>query len=190
MYGGNTAFTWTYNQKFDPNVGGTPPVSFNDGKAMYYLVPLSLASAFRSMDTDFGIVPLPKYDENQDDYITLNWSGFMCVPMTAGDLEMVGNVVENLGWINDEIVVPAFYQILLGQKIARNDESAKMLDIIFEDSVYDLGVNLGLYNIMTTCVSSANAKEFASYYEERLNGWNQTVSDYTDACIEYAEERG
>lgn len=187
---GTSAFTWNYDGKYDPNQGGTPPVSFNDGKALYYLVPLSLASNFRSMDTDFGIVPLPKYSEDQDRYITLNWSGFMCVPMSVGDIEMVGTVVENLGWRNDEIVMPAFYDILLGQKIARNEESISMLDIIFDDSVYDLGVGLGIYDVFGSCVSQKKPVEFASYYEKNLKTWNKNVTDYSDACVAYADSVG
>ena len=107
------------------------------------------------MDTDFGILPLPKYDENQEKYETLNWSGFMVIPATAGDLEMVGTVVENLGYLNDKIVLPAFYEILLGQKISRNEESSQMLDIIFEGSVYDLGKQ-ALHNRSSR--ASANAR--------------------------------
>jgi hypothetical protein len=190
LYSGNSAFTWKYSDAYDPNQGGKPPVDFNAGKALFYLVPLSLASTFREMDTDFGILPLPKYDETQENYETLNWSGFMVIPVTAGDLEMVGTVVENLGYLNDKIVLPAFYEILLGQKISRNEESSQMLDIIFKGSVYDLGVNLGLYGITETCCASANAKDFASYYEKSIKGWTKTVDDYTKACEEYAQAAG
>lgn len=190
LYSGNSAFTWGYSHAYDPNIGGVPPVDFNAGKALFYLVPLSLASTFREMETDFGILPLPKYDEAQENYETLNWSGFMVIPATVGDLEMVGTVVENLGYLNDKIVLPAFYEILLGQKISRNEESSQMLDIIFKGSVYDLGVNLGLYGITEACCKSANAKDFASYYEKNIKSWTKTVDDYTKACEEYALAAG
>ncbi|NLB16883.1 MAG: hypothetical protein GX827_08795 [Clostridiales bacterium] len=65
-----------------------------------------------------------------------------------------------------------------------------MLDIIFKGSVYDLGVNLGLYGITETCCASANAKDFASYYEKSIKGWTKTVDDYTKACEEYAQAAG
>ncbi|MGI6742104.1 MAG: hypothetical protein ACOX4O_00365 [Eubacteriales bacterium] len=190
LYSGNSAFIWEYSHAYDPNIGGIPPIDFNAGKALFYLVPLSLASNFREMDTDFGILPLPKYDETQENYETLNWSGFMIIPVTAGDLDMIGTVVENLGYLNDKIVLPAFYEILLGQKVSRNEESSQMLDIIFDGSVYDLGVNLGLYTITQTCCASKNAKDFASYYEKNIKSWTKTVNDYTKACEEYAQAAG
>ena len=111
-------------------------------------------------------------------------------PLTVSDPGMVGNIVENLGWRNDEIVFPVFYDVLLGQKIARNEESIKMLDIIFDGSAYDLGVGLGIYGIFSSCVSSKKPVEFASYYEKNLKTWNKTVSEYTDACVSYADSVG
>lgn len=185
----NTSYTWEYALKYDPNAGGIPPVSFDSGRALFYLVPLSLAKSFRETDVDFGIVPLPKLDEIQKDYITLNWSGFMCVPLTAGDPQFVGSVVELLAYYNGEIVIPAFYDILLGQKISRDEDSVLMLNIIFKNNVYDLGVNLGLYNILYSMVSSPNA-EFASYYAKNEKSFNKTVSDYYQAHVKYAENNG
>ncbi len=185
----NISFTWAYAGKYDPNAGGIPPVSFDSGRALFYLVPLSLAKTFRETDVDFGIVPLPKLDEVQKDYITLNWSGFMCVPLTVGDPSFVGNVVELLAYYNGEIVIPAFYDILLGQKISRDEDSVLMLNIIFKNNVYDLGVNLGMYNILTSVVSSTNA-EFASYYAKNEKTFNKTVSDYYQAHVKYAENNG
>ena len=40
----------------------------------------------REMDDDFGILPLPLYDENQDRYYNsiASWSGaFYCIPRNA-----------------------------------------------------------------------------------------------------------
>lgn len=188
----NTAdisYTWKYSMSYDPNAGGIPPVSFDSGRALFYLVPLSLAKNFRETDADFGIVPLPKLDEVQKDYITLNWSGFMCVPLSASDPSFTGSVVELLAYYNKEIVMPAFYDILLGQKISRDEDSVLMLDIIFKGNVYDLGVNLGIYNILTDIVSSQNA-EFTSYYAKNEKAFNKTITDYYQAHIKYQENIG
>jgi hypothetical protein len=174
---------------YDPNAGGIPPVSFDSGRALFYLVPLSLAKTFRETEVDFGIIPLPKLDEVQKDYITLNWAGFMSVPLTVSDPAFVGSVVELLGYYNSEIVIPAFYDILLGQKISRDDDSVKMLDIIFNNTVYDLGVNLGMYSILNTVVSSTG-KEFTSYYAANEKTFNKTVSDYYEAHVKYVENQG
>ena len=188
LKGGNTAFTWNYSAEYDPNNNGTPPVDFNEGRALYYLVPLSLASHFRTMDVEFGILPMPKYNDAQEEYLSLNWAGYMCVPMTAGDLEFTGKVVDLLGYYNSTIVKPAFYDILLGQKITRDEESMRMLDIVFNGAVYDFGVALGLYGIFNTVVSGDG--NFVSYYEKNEKTWNSTITKYATACEEYMQYNG
>jgi len=185
---GNLAFTWNYSAEYDPNDNGKPPVDFNEGRALFYLVPLSLASHFRTMEVEFGILPMPKLNESQEEYKSLNWAGYMCVPMTAGDLEFTGKVVELLGYYNSTIVKPAFYDILLGQKITRDEESMRMLDIVFNTSVYDLGVALSIYSI-TDVVVGGNG-DFVSYYEKNQKTWTTHIDKYAKACEEYMQYNG
>ncbi len=179
---GKSAYLWEYKQEWDPNWGGTPPVSFDAGHALFYAVPLSLASTLRATEVDFGIVPYPKFDEAQEGYPTLNWAGFMCVPKTASDLEMAGTVVEMLGYLNGQTVIPAFFDILLGQKLSRDEESIAMLDLIFDGCTYDLGLSLSMYSITNNCLKK-NATPFASYYESNVNGWQKTIDEYYEAHL-------
>lgn len=184
---GNLAFTWPYSNAVDPNMGGTPPVSFDSGRALFYSVPLSLAGVFRETDVEFGILPMPKFDEAQKDYVTLNWAGFMCVPTSVKNIELVGKTVELLGYYNGQLVMPAFYDILLGQKISRDTESQQMLDIIFKNNVYDLGVNLGSGFYMVLPWSIDAGGNFASYYEKNIKSLESTVEKYFNAHKEYSK---
>ncbi|MCL2518856.1 MAG: hypothetical protein FWF15_09870 [Oscillospiraceae bacterium] len=183
------SYTWNYKIEYDPNVGGVPPIDFASGKSLFYYVPLSLASTFRSMDIDFGIIPIPKLDEKQETYTTLNWSGFIAVPMTAPDPDLTGKVVELCGYYNQQIVVPVFYDVLLGQKISRDNDSLKMLDIMFKNSVYDLGVALMMYTMPQTLLAG-KGDNFASYIESNMNPWQKLLDDYLKACREYMEAQG
>ncbi|MFA6947444.1 MAG: hypothetical protein WCQ72_00510 [Eubacteriales bacterium] len=178
-----TAFFWLYKPEYDPNNGNMPPVGFDEGNALFYLVPLSLASTFRAMDIDFGILPMPKYDENQSDYVSLNWAGFMCVPASASDTDMIGKTVELLGYLNSEYVLSSFYDVLLGQKISRDETSSKMLDIIFDGAVYDLAVNLGMAYTMSDCVGKGT---FSSHYEKNIKKWQNSLDKYYAAHEDYA----
>ena len=130
---------------------------------------------------------MPKFDEAQKNYITLNWAGFMCVPASVGNTELVGKTVELLGYYNGQIVMPAFYDILLGQKISRDTESQQMLDIIFGNTVYDLGVNLGsgFYMVLPWTIDAGG--NFASYYEKNIKSLENTVDKYCTAHKEYSK---
>jgi ABC-type glycerol-3-phosphate transport system substrate-binding protein len=187
---GNLTFTWPYSPATDPNAGGTPPVSFDSGRALFYSVPLSLAGVFRETDVEFGILPTPKYNVEQKDYITLNWAGFMCVPASVRNTELVGKTTELLGYYNGKIVMPAFYDILLGQKISRDTESQEMLDIIFGNTVYDLGVNLGFQFYMVLPYTINSGGNFASYYESQIKSLESIVDKYYNAHIEYSMVQG
>ncbi|NLE14167.1 MAG: extracellular solute-binding protein [Clostridiales bacterium] len=186
MHGGNAAFTWPYSQATDPNAGGSPPVSFNEGRALFYYVPLSLAARFRENEADFGIIPVPKYDEAQNEYYTLNWSGFMCVPASAKNQDLAGMTVELLGYYNQQIFMPVFYDILLGQKVSRDEDSIAMLDIIFDHAVYDLGINLGVdfYCIIRNVVTSSKPT-YASYIESKMNVLQNHIDKYHKAHLEF-----
>ena len=43
---------------------------FTSGHSLFYAEVLGNAKVLRSMDTDFGIIPFPKYDEAQENYVS------------------------------------------------------------------------------------------------------------------------
>ncbi|GHV10854.1 hypothetical protein FACS1894219_01030 [Clostridia bacterium] len=137
---------------FDDHTSRTFPYSgdnflntqiFSKGRSLFFMDSLNHASAYRSFDFDFGILPYPKYDEVQKDYISTNWAGLMAVPNNVDNPEKSGLVAELLGYYGKKDVLPAYKEILLKYKITRDDDSIEMLDIIYDNSVYDFGINFG-----------------------------------------------
>lgn len=162
------------------NKNGVPPFNFGEGNALFQMVPLCYAPVFREYDTDFGILPYPKYDEKQRDYYTLNWSGYITVPKTASDMALTGKVSELLAFYGKESVIPAFRDVMLGQKLARDADSNEMLDIIFSTNVYDLGLTLRVFPL---CYGSWQKDgSFASYYEANVGSYQKTIDDYISAA--------
>ncbi len=86
-------------------------------------------------EVDFGILPYPKYDVAQDGYRSLNWSGFMCVPTSVQNLEMVQKAMEALAFFSADTTIVAYYEKLLGARLADEPEDAKMLDVVFDGIV-------------------------------------------------------
>ncbi|GHV10887.1 hypothetical protein FACS1894219_01120 [Clostridia bacterium] len=116
---------------------------FSNGQSLFIMDSLNHASAYRSFDFDFGILPYPKYDTSQKEYISTNWAGLMAVPNNVDNPEKSGLVAELLGYYGNKDVLPAYKEILLKSKITRDDDSIEMLDIIYNNSVYDFGINFG-----------------------------------------------
>jgi len=115
---------------------------FQDDRALFMWIRMADVENLRSMDTDFGILPIPKYDENQKDYLqTVNpYVGVVtAVPQCAPSIEYSSAVLEYMSYESKYVLQPAYYEVVLNNKIARDEESSKMLDIIFGSRAYDIG---------------------------------------------------
>lgn len=98
-------------------------------------------SQLRSMKDDFGILPYPKYDENQENYGSSARSTFnaFSMPVTCADPDMAGAVLEALSSSNRKKVLPAYFEIALKTKYSRDNDSARMYDIIRDTMILDFG---------------------------------------------------
>jgi hypothetical protein len=97
----------------------------------------------RNMESKYGIVPVPKLDESQEQYhshIHDNADGF-CIPLTTvGDkLEMVGAVMEAMASEGYRTLMPAYYETALKTKYVSDEDSVKMLDLVIENLHVDSG---------------------------------------------------
>ena len=132
------------------------------GEVVQYIVHLG-----KEMETDFGVLPVPKYNEKQEDYIT--WTNGICstssITKAAQNLERLGPTIEILAILSYQRVTPAFYDTVLQRKSVRDEESQGMLDIIFKTRTYDLSMyyNLGLEPLFKACVND-NKPNFSSTY--------------------------
>nr|MBQ4318154.1 hypothetical protein [Clostridia bacterium] len=109
----------------------------------------------RPLDTDFGILPYPKYDEAQDEHLTLvaNSGYVISLPVSCTDTERAGIILEAMAAESVNTVKTAMFDISLEGKTARDSESEVMLDLIFKNKVYDIayGINLGgIWDVVDT----------------------------------------
>ncbi len=126
------------------NYDGENGSIFMEGRAMFSDGTLGFAKKFRSMEDDFGILPLPKF-EYEDKYTAIvnGFSHVMLIPNSVDDPEKTGAIAEALCAIGSRDVLPAFYEVSLKTKFARDNESEDMIDIIREGIIYDLGYGAG-----------------------------------------------
>ena len=114
--------------------------AFTEGRVLFNTAGLVRVTVFRAMETDFGILPLPKYDESQKEYnsmVSIGCANSIAIPATA-DAERCGAVIEALSAEGYYTLTPAYYDIVLKTKNARDDASSEMLDIIFENRIFDI----------------------------------------------------
>ena len=138
---------------------------FTGGRAMMSCYGLGSASGFRNMDDDFGIVPYPKFDEDDEYHCACNAVHDLAViPITVSDPDRTGAITEALCAYGSEYVVPAFYDVTLKTKSARDEESAEMMDIIKESIVFDIAYAAG------TTLGNGGA-ELCAYPDHNFSSW-------------------
>ena len=158
---------------------------FSEGRALFEAQIVGNAAALRAVEFDFGILPLPKYDESQQAYYTTAWDAYnmFCVPRTA-DLSYVGIVTENLAARSFETVLPAFYDKALTSKYVRDEQSAEMIELIRSSAVYNFGVvnskNVGSPGHLWRDLLGAGDENLASKIAGTIRAMNKALERFVN----------
>ena len=99
------------------------------------------ANEMRDMNTEFGMLPVPKYDEAQEDYVTnMYWATHVVsIPVTCTDLDRAAIVIETLNYEANEQLLPVYYD-RVSYKGLRDNDSIDMLEIIRKTRYYNWGL--------------------------------------------------
>lgn len=131
-------------------------------------------NSLREMEDDFGVIPMAKKNEEQENYghyVSNGWTTAYAVPMTNKDPDRTGVILEVLCGFSTDTVRSALYDVLFAAKLVRDTESVEMLDIIFDTKSYDWAVDFswggnfanlynGIYNTKNnTYVSGATKSQ-------------------------------
>lgn len=145
--------------------------TFKNGHALYLgYGAQAIAFYLRDMQDDYGILPVPKYDENQENYITFGNAfvpAYIALPANNNRQSMNGILLNTLGYISQRDVQPLVSSVMLKGKAARDEGSIKMIDIIYEDIYLDLNscYNFGNSFILLRDITMGNKENFKSGWE-------------------------
>jgi len=152
----------------DPWTNGVNKM-FQEDKGLFYMLSLTVMHKMRNMDSDFGVMPFPKFDALQNEYyhtVQPSTSNSMIFPVTTPDPEMASIIIEDMCYESRATVRHAYFDITITNKTIRDEESAEMLDLIFGTRIYDLGFIFNWSSIGYLLESVyPNAGSFASKYE-------------------------
>ncbi|MBQ8577245.1 MAG: extracellular solute-binding protein [Clostridia bacterium] len=164
-----------------PNNGGV--AYFKAGNSLFYNETMGNAQKLREMTLDFGIIPGPKYNEEQESYYNCGGNPyFMCVLTTNADLDRTGMVMEALAYESVDTVKVAAYDEMLEGKVSRDDDSEAMLDIIYSTLVYDHPIAISTINgTITANYLFKNKKEYASYFTKNETKIQKEIDKYIEA---------
>ncbi|MHB1152275.1 MAG: hypothetical protein ACYCWE_12525 [Eubacteriales bacterium] len=166
-------------------------VLFGEGHAVYVFGELGHAvDTLRYTDVNYGIVPLPKLDDTQAEYLSAYTDRFFVVPVNMQDLEFIGLLLEAMSAEGYKKVIPAYYEVALKQKFTYDDESVQILELINEVRILDFAfVYCNNFNgIVNELLNPLRpSKDFASLYAKREKTLASSVAKVSDIFVALAE---
>jgi len=164
---------------------------FETGHGMFFWMRLDEVTNMRNGDTDFGILPTPKYEEAQEKYysfVSQHTTGLMSIPITvAGDkLDELGLILEALAAESHYTLIPEYIELSLKTKHARDQESGEMLDIIINNRIFDPMTiyNFSSYGDTFQGYGPNNTTEIASDIQRQSKGINKMIDKLVSRLIE------
>ena len=154
--------------------------SFANGYSLFKMMDFGFCLDLREMENDFGIVPLPKYDEKQTEYFSRILDAWTNVALScATDLERTSIILEALAVESKNYVIPAIYENAITQKGIRDEDSLEMLEIIQKNRTLDLGDTVWQADIRNKYYEMvmANKDNVASQTEKIVKKADKIISD-------------
>ena len=156
---------------------------------LFYCERLKTSEKMRGMESDYGVLPFPKYNEEQDAYYSqvATATTMVLFPLSIPDPHMSAVVCEALAYWGWQNILPVYYESALKTKYMRDEVNAEVLDIIFEHTFNDLSFayagTLG-GNVQTHQVFQQSAfydTEYASSYESNKKIWETNLAKLYEA---------
>jgi len=144
----------------------------------------AMLDEMRSHIGNFGILPLPKFDKQQEKYYSSITGSdlLLAVPLTAENPADIGFMLEALCARSSITTKKAVYDVTLINKGIRDEESEEMLDLIFKNIIFDVGYILNPSNLINLISDSMTSGKntFASQYEKNENKYIQQLNKIAD----------
>ena len=160
--------------------------AFMEDRAMLFIEALSVGDhTLRDMETYYGILPIPKYSEAQPAYSTFSHTihnSTVSLPKTSLDrLDTLCMIIEDMAYFSMDTVRPAYYSRMLEGRLARDEGSAEMLEIITKNISYDITYLLYYLDLIQggggLRSSVSQGAPSASWVETNLEKYNAKCED-------------
>ena len=166
-----------------PGEEGKGQTAFKENRGLFYgevvnhLTPLT-----REMETEFGILPVPKYDKAQEFYRTWTHASGSTFSVTAAipaaKAETMGLVVQAYAILSHQLLKPAYYDIMLTSRNVHDADSADMMDLMFANRVYEMSFyfsNFGFFELFKSATND-NSDKFSSQYAAQAKSFDRKLA--------------
>ena len=155
-------------------VSNNSVIEFKNNRFLFVAETLGHIKDLRDFESDFGVLPLPKYEESQSDYCSMmaTWGTLLTtIPITSSDPERTGTILDAMAYESYATLMEPYYETYLTQKGVRNQDSADMLLVIRNTRTLNVGYLFSwtsdLLGTLSTSLCKGDA-EVASKVEKAL----------------------
>ncbi|MBQ4573909.1 MAG: hypothetical protein IJA85_01805 [Clostridia bacterium] len=169
--------------------------NFAADKCLFMIDRLYRTESLRNMQSDYGVLPIPKYNEEQEEYyniVSIHNSTLMTVPKTNPQLEMTGIILEALACESRYTVIDTYYDVVLQEKLTRDAASYQMIEIIFNNRVFDIGelYKVGIFSEELLHMAAEKTAMTSKYktFEKKMQKDLDKIVKQAEKMIEETEE--
>ena len=181
------AMVYNYDQVFyagDSQYDDT--AMFTKDQLLFHTERLGNAQYMREMESEYGIIPFPKYNAEQENYISViddPFSGLM-VANTIKNPDMVGTVIEALCMYGYLDITPAYYETTLKLKYLSDETAMNMIDLVRDNVVLDFAMIYSsslsqMYSFISNSVHG-NLANITSSIKAQSKVWQKTLDKFYD----------
>lgn len=145
---------------------------FKEGRALFISHELTYAvNHLRDAEFTYGIIPYPKYDDAQENYVTITSFPYTLfgIPMDARSPEMSAAVMEAMASESYRTVSPALFENAFKVKYAQDAQSSLMYDLIRSTVSFDFG------RVFNNDLNSMTYSLFRNAIVQQNTNWASTI---------------
>lgn len=162
---------------------------FGSNRALFCPAPLGRGSLLNTYDCNYGILPMPKYDTEQEGYYSCAEDAYslMAIPILRdndSDLEFIGMITEALCAQSYRTVVPEWYTVILQNRYTKDEDSIEMIEIIREGIrcnfgyIYSYAMDWPAHQL-NVCINNGTT-DFASQWEKNQALFEKNLANCLD----------
>ena len=182
------AYTERFYRWNDP-LAHTVTGTFYNNKALFFASRIDTVSsaAMTESTVKYGILPQPKFNKEQKNYTSVvDPYHFYCLSIPNNqnlDFDFVTFAIEAMAYTSKVYVTPEYYNRTLQLKRFDDQDSTRMLDIIFSNRIADLSI---VFN-WDDCIQYYNkmlgtkSKEITSFIDARKNAFDLAMEKTVEA---------
>ncbi len=157
-------------------------LKFAAGTAMTGVMQIQeIGTTLRDSEVEYGLVPMPKWEESQQNYYCKSGITSVVIPANNSDLDFTGTILESMCYETWKSVIPAYYEVALKHKFLQSEMDVEMVEIVAASATtwapYLYGHYTGLGGIIDHMLNKKQ-KDFASWYAAKESAAKKKLSDF------------